>query len=281
VVTFYIISLNNSAFPSGVLPYNTKFFSFLFIAIMLVSISFAAARPLDFNEAYGQQSPRPPLVTTRGHFDIFTGQLITSEHNETDFGDENIPGLEQGTVCPPEIAIYVHGIWTYDARTGRTIGFEEASEIFDRARMFLRDHHPIDLIGYSWDSDTPITQNGSGWRTAKSIAEHNGPKLAAFLFKLKQACEPTEIRIIAHSMGSRVVLSSLEALSKNNEWMQRNFNIATVHLMGAAVDDEQISMNALDRDDRDNKLYGDAIDVTVLKFYNLYNPSSRFYFPLV
>jgi hypothetical protein len=275
VVTFYIASLNNnSAFVSAVLllPRKTKRLSFfLFIAIMLVSVSFTAARPLDFNEVYGQESP-PPLVSTRGHFDLFTGQLITPEHNETDFHDENIPGLEQGTVCPPEIAMYIHGVWTYDERTGRTIGFEESSEIFDRARMYLRDHHPIDLIGYSWDSDTPITQNGSGWRTAKSIAEDNGPKLAAFIFKLKQRCEPTEIRIVAHSMGSRVVLSSLESLSKNNEWMQRNFNIATVHLMGAAVDDEQISMNALDRDDRDNKLYGRAINMTVLKFYNLYNP---------
>jgi hypothetical protein len=67
--------------------------------------------------------------------------------------------------------------------------------------MYLTDHYPIDLIGYSWDSDTPITQNGSGWRTAKSIAEDNGPKLAAFISKLKQRCEPTEIRIIAHSMA--------------------------------------------------------------------------------
>jgi hypothetical protein len=72
--------------------------------------------------------------------------------------------------------------------------------------------------------------------------------------------------------GARVVLSSLEALSKNNEWMQRNFNITTVHLIGAAVDGEQISMNALDRDDRDNKLYGKVLNMTVLKFYNLYNP---------
>jgi hypothetical protein len=275
MIILHIARLNNSDFASGMLPQMTKQFSFfLSIAIIiLASVSFTSARPLDLNKAYGQQLPPPPLVSTRGHFDLFTGELMTPEHNETDFHDENIPGLEQGTVCPPEIAIYVHGVWTYDERTGsRTIGFEEASEIFDRARMYLRDHYPINLIGYSWDSDTPITQNGSGWRTAKSIAEENGPKLAAFILKLKQRCEPTEIRIIAHSMGSRVVLSSLEALSKNNnEWMQRNFNIATVHLMGAAVDDEQISMNALDRDDRDNKLYGKAINMTVLKFYNLYN----------
>ena len=40
-------------------------------------------------------------------------------------------------------------------------------------------------------------------------------------------------------MGARVTLSTLESLYKNQEWNNKNFKIASVHLMGAAVDDEE------------------------------------------
>lgn len=206
--------------------------------------------------AYAQASP---LVSTRGHFDTNTGKLKPG-HNQTDYNPPvDIPGLTAGTQCSPEVAIYVHGIWVGEN------SLEKPEEIFDRARESLEDLYSITLVGFSWDSDTPVTANGSGWRTAKVIAENNGPKLAAFISELKDKCQQTDIRIIAHSMGARVVLSSLDELSKNRKWIE------SVHFMGATVDDEQISMNPLDVDDRQNKVYGNAINATVEKFYNLFN----------
>jgi hypothetical protein len=208
----------------------------------------------------------PALVSTRGHFDIDTG-IQQQGHNTTDYDAIGVPGLSVGTSCPPEIAIYVHGIWVGED------SLEVPSEIFDRARMSLEhNNYSIPLIGFSWDSDTKIDIQGNGWRTAKSIAEDNGPKLAAFISDFKRKCPETEIRIIAHSMGARVLLSSLGELSENPNWTNSGSKIATVNLMGAAVDDEQISMSPLDKDDNRNNMYGNAIELTVSKFYNLFNP---------
>ena len=55
---------------------------------------------------------------------------------------------------------------------------------------------------------------------------------------------------MAHSLGSRVVLSALDYLSNHqNEFNNNNQTskiIKSVHLMGAAVDNEEISMNSID-----------------------------------
>jgi esterase/lipase superfamily enzyme len=57
------------------------------------------------------------------------------------------------------------------------------------------------VIGFSWDSDTEISQDG--WNYAKKIAKENGPKLAQFILDLKNNCPQTKIRLIAHSLGAR------------------------------------------------------------------------------
>jgi hypothetical protein len=130
-------------------------------------------------------------------------------------------------------------------------------------------------IGFSWDSNTPIPP--PGWETAKIIAKKNGPKLAKFIFDLKDKCPDTDVRLIAHSMGARVVLSSLESLTNNLNWNNNNYTIASVHLMGAAVDDEEVSKNSNDiLNDPTNNIrikaaYGNAIEKEVVRFYNLYN----------
>lgn len=143
--------------------------------------------------------------------------------------------------------------------------------------MSLADlNYEIPLIGFSWDSNTPIPP--PGWETAKIIAKENGPKLAQFIYDLKNKCPQTDVRLIAHSMGARVVLSSLDSLTNNPNWNNNNYTIASVHLMGAAVDDEEVSKNSNDilidptNDIRIKAAYGNAIEKEVVKFYNLYNP---------
>jgi esterase/lipase superfamily enzyme len=111
--------------------------------------------------------------------------------------------------------------------------------------MSLADlNYEIPLIGFSGDSNTPIPP--PGWETAKIIAKENGPKLAQFIYDLENKCPQTDVRLIAHSMGARVVLSSLDSLTNNPNWNNNNYTIASVHLMGAAVDDEEVSNNIND-----------------------------------
>ena len=218
--------------------------------------------------AWGQTTTSP-LISTRNHFDRDTGKLLQG-HNLEDYDpSSNIPGFDRQ--CEEEIAVYVHGVWTtvFPSFTH----FENAIEIFDRARMSLADvQYRIPLIGFSWDSNTPISP--AGWWTAKIIAKENGPKLAEFLYDLKETCPNTAIRLIAHSMGARVVLSSLDSLTNNPDWNNNNYRIASVHLMGAAVDDEEVSKNPLDIDGDSaiKHAYGKAIQDEVVRFYNLYNP---------
>ena len=103
-----------------------------------------------------------------------------------------------------------------------------------RVKLSLeKDNYSGPLVGFIWPSDT-------AWFGAKFIATANGPKLANLIFELKRYPQ-TEIRVIAHSLGARVTLSVLDSLLKNQAWSDRNFKISSVHLVGAAVDNEEVS----------------------------------------
>jgi len=171
--------------------------------------------------------------------------------------------------CTDEVAIFVHG-WGQNET--------EAKERFDRVKMSLENntYTKISLVGFSWDSDTE-------WNAAKFIAKWNGPKLADFIVKLMNDCkkqnEDIKIRLIGHSLGARVILSTLDSLNKNSIWNNstNNFNITSVHLLGAAVDNEEVTMNPGDiLVDKTNwgspkSDYGGVIQEEVRHFYNLYS----------
>jgi pimeloyl-ACP methyl ester carboxylesterase len=112
-----------------------------------------------------------------------------------------------------------------------------------------------------------MDSQGHGWNIAKKIAQQNGPKLANFLVNYLTVCnlqnhQNTDIRIIGHSLGARVILSALAYLNSNQTWNSENLKIKSVHLLGAAVDQDSPSVNSL---------YGRAIANTTKKFYNLYD----------
>ena len=244
-------------------------YSLIFIIIFIVSIFSLIFTESRNNMANAQISP---LVSTRGHFSLDTGEL-ESGHNRTDYGTYDVPGLHLGTSCPKEAVIYVHGIWTGIGSFSANL--ESEAGIFDRARMSLAaNDYSIQVIGFSWDSNTTVTIDGSGWSIAKKIAQDNGPKLAHFLFDYKNTCPDTDIRIIAHSLGATVVLVALQDLTGNQEWNSSggtNFIVESVHLMGAAVDNEQVSTNPSDADDPGEEVYGRSIESQVISFYNLFD----------
>jgi hypothetical protein len=231
--------------------------------------------------ALGQTIATTPIVSTRNHFDLDTGELRSGQTSTGYVTSANIPGLQAGTNCPLEIAIYIHGIWV------GTNSLENPAEIFDRAKKSIAaNNYNIELIGFSWDSDTKISPDGTGWLAAKLIAKENGPKLAQFISDYKNICQATDIRLIAHSMGTRVLLSGLDGLYKNQGWNNKNFKIVSAHVMGAAVDNEEIANSPsyiinnpsvmLDVDEWYDaygikSAYGNAIEAEVVKFYNLFN----------
>jgi hypothetical protein len=232
------------------------------------------------------QTKTIPTISTRNHFSLNSGELNSGQTPISYIASANFPGLQSGTTCPPEIAIYIHGVWV------GSNSLEKPTQIFDRAKKSLAaNNYIIPLIGFSWDSDTKILPpDGTGWLTAKVIAKENGPKLAQFISDYKNKCQVTDIRLIAHSMGARVVLSTLESLYKNQDWNNKNFKIASVHLMGAAVDNEEVAKSPSYVNKEPSVLfdinewydaygiksaYGNAIEKEVVKFYNLFNPQDN------
>src|SRR5215831_4141358 len=195
-----------------------------------------------------------PLVSTRANFDTSTSLLLPN-HNEKDYAAFDVPGLQVGK-CPAEIAIYVHGVGA--AQTN-------AAEQTERVKMSLNNngyYNPV--IGFSWDSNTP-----KGASTDITlIAKQQGPKLAHFILDFKNKCPDSKVRMIGHSMGARVTLSTLASLHKNTEWKSKNFKLASVHLIGGGVA-------------RLWNVYGikspvrNSIEQVVIKFYNYFNPKDK------
>jgi hypothetical protein len=188
--------------------------------------------------------------------------------------------------CPKELAIYVHGVWAT-----RQDAINQYYRVVDSA-LGLNNSYLIPIILFTWDSDTPFDMEGNGWRTAKGIADENGPLLANPILGLKNDCPELGVRIIAHSLGTMVIFNALAILDTNQEWNSNNFKIASIHLMGAAVDDEEVSKRSSDTGDSaydDEEVYGGAMERQVIKSYNLFNPqddiveprrSSYTYYPL-
>jgi alpha/beta hydrolase family protein DUF900 len=204
------------------------------------------------------------IISTRGHFDYRSAGQLIQGHNITDYAyssdssnlaNNNNSKVSNKFTCPreKEIAIYIHGAWTDE---------QAANEQFNRTAMSLiNNNYTIPLIGFSWDSNTPI--NKDGWVTAKIIAEKNGPKLAQFVSDFKNKCKETDIRFIAHSLGAQVVKSTLASLSSNQQWDEKSgLNITSVHLLGAAIDRSSVAANTT---------FGKAINNLVGDFYNLRN----------
>ncbi|MGB9169797.1 MAG: alpha/beta hydrolase [Nitrososphaeraceae archaeon] len=246
---------------------------YIYIFVLVTSIIMSSL----FSIAWAQEHSLP-LISTRGQFDLETGQLIGG-HNSTDYKAVNIPD------CPPEIAIVVHGFGLDDAK---------AAERFDRTLMSLNaNNYKIPLIGFSWDSNTislPFDFGWSAWFNAKSISKDNGPKLAQFILDYMDNCKNEDkesmIRLISHSLGARVILSSLDSLHNNNIWNNNNYKITSVHLLGAAVDNEEVSKNIQDiLFDGTNigtvktNAYGNSIEQEVTDFYNLYSPNDNYLEP--
>jgi hypothetical protein len=217
------------------------------------------------NTAWSLSSPL--IVSTRDVFNTTTG--VELQDLNTAFEDvPTLLGLNANN-CPGELAIYIHGIWATP---------KDAKEQTERVFLSLQNlNYKIPVIGFSWDSDTAI--NPSGWNIAKLIANNNGPLLAKFILGYKEICPNDEIRLIAHSLGSRVTLSALQLLHDND----KNSIIESVHLLGAAVDDEQISLESQDCVDNKPilKCSGEAINSTTRIFFNLYNEEDNLLTPFL
>ena len=173
--------------------------------------------------------------------------------------------------CPPEIVIFVHG---WGVSPGGAI------EQLDRVKMSLeKNKYKTTLIGFNCGSNID-------WVPAKELTKNQGEKLSKFVSDYKDICKNeqgknSDVRLLGHSMGGRVILNALDELHNSPQWNNNNFTISSVTLMGPAVDDEEVSTDPADiladptNTDSEKAAFGNVIQNETTKFYNLYDPEDK------
>jgi len=155
-----------------------------------------------------------------------------------------------------EITIMIHGL-----RNNKEAAVNKFA-IAKRRLKQLRYKHPV--IGFSYDSNTKGAhlkkQELKALRVGEMIARKNGKNLSQFIMDFKKHSPETKIRLIGHSLGSTVIVSTIKNLARK----QKNKNIVeSVHFFGASIQSDSTKP----------KKYGNALQKIVhSKVVNCYSP---------
>ena len=106
-------------------------------------------------------------------------------------------------------------------------------KIAQRKLRALGYRYPV--IGYSYDANTKGAHLRKSElhaiRVGQKIAKKNGRNLAKFILDFKKQNSTTKIRLMGHSLGSEVILSTLQNLYSKS----KNHQVETVHFFGASL----------------------------------------------
>ena len=195
-----------------------------------------------------------PRISTRGYFDLKTGKTIKTNkyflYPKKSF--ERLYGQN-------EITIMIHGLRN---------DCQAAVNKFEIAKKRLKQlgyHYPV--IGFSYDSNTKGAHlkktELKALHTGQRIAQKNGMNLSRFIIDFKKKSSKTKIRLIGHSLGTQVILSTIKNLSKkpNNEGM-----VESIHFFGASITGDVPS----------SKKFGKLLQKIVRKkIVNCYSPTDE------
>ena len=194
-----------------------------------------------------------PRISTRGYYDLKYGKTIKKNsyflYPKKDF--EKFVGSK-------ELVIMIHGLRNDNAGA-------IAKVILAKNRLSrLGYHYPV--VGFSYDSNTVGAHLKKYVKRALSagqvIAKKNGRNLTLFIEDFKSASPNTKIRLIGHSLGSQVILSTVENLAKKNY----NGIIESVHFFGASITSDVPS----------SKKYGPLLDKIIRgKIVNYFSPTDE------
>jgi hypothetical protein len=126
------------------------------------------------------------------------------------------------------------------------------------------------VIGYSYDSNTTgahlIAYAKHALSVGQMIAKKNGRNLASFIEDFKSISPKTKIRLLGHSLGTQVILSTVERLSKK---AQNTGIIESAYFFGASITSDVPS----------SKKYGSMFhNIIRSKIVNYYSPTDEVLF---
>ena len=191
-----------------------------------------------------------PRISTRGFYSLDSGITITNQTYR--LYPKRIFDTLVGT---KEITIMIHGL------RNNTSG--ALTKFIIAKRKLVQLGYKNSVIGYSYDSNTTgaqyILHALHALHVGVIIANKNGRNLAKFVTDFKQKSPETKIRLMGHSLGAHVILSTIKNLAKNT----RNKGIIeAVYLFGGSIPSDALSVK--------NASYVQKIVAT--KIRNYYSP---------
>ena len=195
-----------------------------------------------------------PRISTRGYYDLKTGKTLKKNnyylYPKKDF---------QKLIDSKELTIMIHGL-----RNDNAGAIAKAVLARNRLRK-LGYSHPV--IGFSYDSNTTgahlIKHAKHALAVGQSIAKKNGRNLGKFIEDFKESSPKTRIRLMGHSLGSQVILSTIEYLAKKK---QNSGILESVYFFGASITEDVPS----------SKKHGKFLQTVVnKKILNHYAPSDE------
>ena len=169
-------------------------------------------------------------ISTRGYYDLLTGRKIKNNSYYL------YPSNYFARLDVPEIVVMVHGL--RNNKKGAVAKFLIAQ------RRLRRLGYDYPVVGYSYDSNTKGTHIKKAalraLRIGQKIAEKNGIHLAQFILDFKKKKPKTKIRLMGHSLGSQVILSTIKKLASRENTKN---SIESVHFFGASIPDNVFHPN--------------------------------------
>ncbi len=194
-----------------------------------------------------------PRISTRGYYDLTYGKTIKKNsyflYPKKDF--EKFIGSK-------ELVIMIHGLRNDNAGA--------IAKVILAKKRLSRLGYNFPVIGFSYDSNTTGAHMLKHAKRALSagqvIARKNGRNLTMFIEDFKSASPKTKIRLMGHSLGSQVILSTVENLAKKNH----NGIIESVYFFGASITSDIPS----------SKKYGPLLDKVIRgKIVNYFSPTDE------
>ena len=167
-----------------------------------------------------------PRISTRGYYDLSSGVTLKNNSYYT-YPKNDFKKL----IDSQEVTIMIHGLRNDNAGA-------VAKVVLAQKRLHKLGYaHPV--IGYSYDSNTTgahlIKHAKRALAVGQKIAIKNGKNLGAFIEDFKIVSPKTKIRLMGHSLGSQVILSTLEYLAKKRQ----NVDIVeAAYLFGASITED-------------------------------------------
>jgi len=190
-----------------------------------------------------------PRISTRGYYDLSTG-IKLKKNSYFLFPKKSFEKLNG----KKELVIVIHGLRNDNK------GAIQKIVIAKRRLKQLGYVHPV--IGFSYDSNTKSAHLKKSALKAllvgQKIAKQNGYNLSQFIINFKKKNPNTKIRLIGHSLGTDVILSTIKKLATSSK---NNNIIESVYFFGSSLENNFAQSN------KSGKILQKIIKNKILNYY--------------